>query len=154
MDRLILRPHHILDIIATYGEGRAFEPEPTGSAVHTVAAVILKNTAQTIKLVARADDICKPCRLLAEGSQCTNMLRQVDPPRSMQVYNDTLDRRLLKFLGLEEEHDTTMKGYLDTVGLNLTGVARICTHPGEREDEKRRNIGMGLKKLGIDAAQG
>ena len=37
MTAMRLRPHHILDIISSYGHGAEFRPSPYGHAVHTVA---------------------------------------------------------------------------------------------------------------------
>lgn len=152
MERMVLRPHHILDIVASFGAGESFEPTATGSAVHTVAAVILADTDRPIRLVARADDICRPCSLLENGTRCTNLLRQVDPPRSMQEYNDSLDLKILGYLGLPENGETTVGGYLAQVSAKLSGVADICAHPGESAQEKCEKLKKGLALLRIDAA--
>ena len=151
MVSMTLRPHHILDIIATYGAGDPFVPSDNGSAVPAVASLLLADPDLPIRLVARVDDICKPCRMLRDGRTCTNVLAQLEHRPSMQEYNDALDRRLLAFLGLREEEETTVRRFLKAVAAALPGVMGIATHPGETEDVKRNNVAAGLRKLEIAA---
>jgi hypothetical protein len=40
---MLLRPHHLLDIITEYGAGTAFVPHPYGHAVHTCAEMVLND---------------------------------------------------------------------------------------------------------------
>ena len=68
-----LRPHHILDIVTTYGHGHRFEPHPYGHANHTVAEAILTGTGQEIRFVVGADEICRPCRRLRPDGQCAHV---------------------------------------------------------------------------------
>lgn len=148
MDRLNLRPHHILDIIATYGAGLPFIKADNGSAVPEAAEIILGGLDTPIRLVAGWDDICKPCRLLVNG-RCTNVLSQLEDRPSMQEYNDALDRRLLVRLGMGEGTETTARGFLEAVSADLPGTVHIATHPGEVETEKQEKIRNGLKRLGL-----
>ena len=153
MEYLTLRPHHILDIVASVGAGTPFVPAETGNGVHTVAEILLSGQHPPIRLVAGADDICKPCRLLEDGVRCSNMLRQVEPNLSMQDYNDGLDRKLLVYMRMREGEETTFAAFLSAVARNLAGVAAICTHPGEEEAAKLGKLETGLEKLGISGIE-
>jgi len=148
-DILRLRPHHILDIVRSYGQGRMFTPHPLGHALHEVAQKLLNDLDQSIELVVAADAICEPCSRLNPGGTCSDVLPQLDEKPSKQEYNDRLDEKLLPCLGLAEGAVMTLREYLKIVNSRIPGVEKICTHP--KEDQAERLAGMieGLKKLGI-----
>jgi len=144
-----LRPHHILDIINRHGHGRPFTPHPYGHALHAIAAMILTNLDLEVELVVGADEICLPCKYLDSGNQCTDVLRQIDPPISKQTYNDDLDRRLRHQLGLESIRSMTIRDYLTVVAAHMPGIAAVCAHPGEDPAERLHGLRAGLNNLGI-----
>jgi len=63
METLKLRPHHVIDIVTRYGEGRGFEPSPSGHAVHAVAIAILSGLDREVAFVVGADEIQVPVAL-------------------------------------------------------------------------------------------
>jgi hypothetical protein len=142
-----IRPHHVLDILTTYGAGDPIDPPATGGALHTVARTIMGDPRRTLVLVVGADDVCRPCSLLKDGVQCTNVLRQVTPNLSMQRYNDDLDRKILEYLALPEGVAMTMEDYCRIIRGRMPEITGLCTHPGENRDQRALNLAKGLDML-------
>lgn len=149
MATMDLRPHHILDIITSYGNDEEFAPHPYGHAVHTVANTILADPEVSIRLVVGADAICLPCCHRQPDGLCDDVLSQLDPPISKQEYNDDLDRRLLPYLGLSTGQVMTVRQYLSVVNAHVPGLEALCTHPGEDRNQRLSGLVRGLRKLGI-----
>jgi hypothetical protein len=143
-----LRPHHLLDIITQYGQGRPFEPSDYGHAVHTVARLVLADQTQQAEMVVGADDICAPCRNLLEGC-CTDVVSSLDPPVSKQDYNDDLDRRVLGHLGLEAGQVLTIRAFADRTLDRLQDLEQVCSHPGEEPAARLRDLRQGLQRMGL-----
>ena len=59
---LAIKPHHFVDIITAFGDGReTFAPHPYGHALHEVAAEILAARDVLLRMELGADAICLPC---------------------------------------------------------------------------------------------
>jgi hypothetical protein len=144
-----LRPHHILDILRTYGHGTAFVPHPYGHALHTVAQSILSDLSQEIELIVGADAICQPCQHLQPDGTCDDILHQLEIPLSKQTYNDTLDRRLFSYLGLTPGTVISIQRFCEIVHENIPGIEAICTHPHEHMQYRLNGLIQGLQKLGM-----
>jgi len=149
-----LRPHHLIDIINNFGHGREFTPHPYGHAVHTVAAQVLAAPDLEVEFVAAADAICQPCRHLRPDGQCADVLSQLKERVSKQVYNDALDKMLFAYLGMHPGARMTVRAFLERLDAHTPGVEKICTHPGEREEDRLRGIQEGLARLGIGKNKG
>ena len=145
-----LRPHHVLDIISGYGHDSKFAPHPYGHAVHTVAHSILSDLELDVEFVIGADDICRPCKHLQPDGLCNDFLQR-DPPVLKQDYNDDLDKRLFQYLDLTSARVMTIRKYLEIVAKNLSGIVKICTHPGEDQKARLNGLRQGLAKLGVRA---
>ena len=156
MDIMELRPHHILDIVKGYGAGSAFKPHSYEHAVHTVAKQILSGLEPKVRLVVGSDEICRPCIHLQPDGLCDDVLHQLDPPISKQMYNDDLDRRLLAYLDLTADTVMTIREYLMIVNDHVPGIEQLCTHPKEDQQARLEGLIGGLEKLGIrgDPASG
>jgi len=144
-----LRPHHLLDIVTTYGWGGDFKPHPYGHAVHTVAEKVLADPDLEVEFIIGSDEICVPCRHLREDGRCGDVLDQCDPPVSKQDYNDDLDRRLCAHLGFPPHTVMTVREFLKLVNGHVPGIEAICTHPGQNKKKRRESLIGGLTKLGI-----
>jgi len=144
-----LRPHHVLDIVSSYGHDEEFKPHEYGHAVHTVALSIVADIDQEVEFIVGADEICKPCKHLDPDGQCDDMLRQMDPPKSKQEYNDDLDNGLFGYLGLSIDSVMTMREYLEIVNTRVPGIEQVCTHPKEDPGLRLKGLEQGLIKLGI-----
>jgi len=143
-----LRPHHLLDIITQYGQGRPFEPSAYGHAVHTVARLVLADQTQPAEMVVSADDICAPCRNLVAG-RCTDVVGSLDPPPSKQDYNDAIDRRVLAHLGLAEGQVLTVRAFAEQTLERLQDLEQVCSHPGEEPAARLQHLRQGLQKMGL-----
>jgi hypothetical protein len=144
-----LRPHHVLDIIRNYGNGVEFKPHPYGHAVHIVAQKILSDVDQEVELIIGPDEICRPCRHLGQDGMCDDVLHQLDPPISKQIYNDELDSRLFPYLGIQPDTVMTIRTFLEIIDEKIPGIEKLCTHPGEDERQCLHGLRRGLLKLGL-----
>ncbi|MBN2029335.1 DUF1284 domain-containing protein [bacterium] len=146
---ILLRPHHILDIITHYGQNVQFKPHPYGHAVHTIAKKMIDNIDLKIQLIIGADDICRPCEHLLPSGYCDDVLHQLDPPTPKQDYNNNLDSQLLSYLDILPDSILTLREYLKVINSKIPGIEAICTHPGENVESRLGGLIEGLKKLGI-----
>lgn len=146
---LRLRPHHLIDIIRSYGHGAEFKPHPYGHALHAVAAQVLANSDLEIELVLAADDICGPCRHLQADGRCDDVLHQLTEPVSKQAYNDDLDTKLFPLLGFRPGDRMTVRAFLIRLRALTPGIEALCTHPGESMEYRLRGIEKGLLALEI-----
>ena len=144
-----LRPHHVLDIVSSYGHDKEFKPHEYGHAVHTVALSIIADVDQKVEFIVGADEICKPCKHLHPDGQCDDILRQINPPKSKQEYNDNLDNKLFDYLGFSIDSVMTMRKYLEIVNRRVPGIELVCTHPKEDPELRLKGLNQGLIKLGI-----
>jgi len=143
-----LRPHHLIDIVSAYGHGVKFEPHPYGHALHTVAEQIVSNPDLEVEFVLAADEICFPCKHLQADGQCEDVLHQLDEPESKQSYNDRLDSNLFSHLGMQPGTWMPVRAFLEMLGGHTPGIEKICTHPGEKEEDRLGGLKQGLVKLG------
>ncbi len=144
-----LRPHHLIDIIRSYGHGAEFKPHPYGHALHTVATQVLAHPDLEIELVLAADDICRPCRHLQPDGRCDDVLHQLAEPTPKQDYNDALDTELFPLLGIAPGALMTVRQFLEKLSALTPGIETTCTHPGEKQQDRLEGLTKGLAKLGI-----
>lgn len=149
MEPMLIRPHHLLDIISSHGAGHQFRPSAYGHAGHTCAEIVLNDLDVPLHFVVGADFICAPCVHLGPDGRCDDVISSLDPPVSKQQYNDELDRRLLEFFGLCEGDQISFRQYLATIRAHFEGLAEICAHPNESPQQRRENLEAGLRKLGF-----
>lgn len=148
MEPMLVRPHHLLDIISSHGAGHEFKPSPYQHAVHTCAEIVLSDLDTPLEFVVGADFICAPCIHLGADGRCDDMVGSLDPPVSKQDYNDALDRRLLEFFGLREGDRMSFGEYLAVIRAHFEGLPEICAHPKESAEDRGRKLDAGLSKLG------
>jgi len=144
-----LRPHHLLDILSSYGNDEAFPPHLYGHALHIVAPEVLEHGDLPVKFVVAADAICRPCRNLTPEGRCSDVLSQLSPSPSKQDYNDNLDRRVLACLGMKAGEVMTVREYFVKVNRVVPGIEQICTHPKEDQQQRLAGLIRGLQRLGI-----
>jgi hypothetical protein len=144
-----LRPHHLLDILNKFGHGLQFTPHPYGHALHTVAAQVLADLDLEVEFVLGADAICQPCRYLQPDGLCADVLRRLPEMPSKQAYNDALDQRLFTYLQIEPGARMTVRAFIERLNAHVPGIEAICTHPGEKQEERLRGLQEGLRQLGF-----
>lgn len=142
-----LRPHHIVDIVTTYGKGGRFTPSKKGHSQHIVAPKLLSNLDMKIDFVVAADDLCKGCKHMLSDGRCDDLLST--SKKSKQVYNDSLDTALLDYLLIEQNSVMTVRKYLEMINDKVPGIEKICTHSSEKQEERLNGLIDGLIKLGI-----
>jgi hypothetical protein len=145
-ETLKLRPHHILDIISSYGNDEKFEPHPYGHSLHIIAEKIISNPEIKVQLVVGNDDICKGCKHLI-GTKCDDVLSQLNPSPSKQAYNDVLDSILLDYLGIKQNTVITIKEYAEIISKKMPDIVNYCTHPKENREERLKGMKNGLLKI-------
>ena len=125
MGKLILvKPHHVLDIIKLYGAGyKKFVPDPAyGHDFFRVGNTILQKPNQKIKLTIKADDMCKPCKFNKNGS-CADVVTNSKGFTSKQEWNKTIDTRLFSLFSFKEGDKMTVKEFYIRAKEKLTKKA-------------------------------
>ena len=75
-----------------------------GHDFYKVANEIIDNPSVDLKLTIDGDDICKPCKKYHE--RCIDPLTHIQGYMSKDVYNKTLDKRIIKLYNLNDEYYT------------------------------------------------
>ena len=75
-----------------------------GHDFYKVANEIIDNPSIDLKLTIDGDDICKPCKKYHE--QCIDPLTHIQGYTSKDVYNKTLDKRIIKLYNLNDDYYT------------------------------------------------
>ncbi len=104
-DAIRTKPHHFIDIICDYGQGREeWEPSAYGHAVHVVAARVISERNVTLEMTSGADDICAPCVHNINGL-CDDTIEtsfRPDAPPSKREWNLIIDGRWYERLELKD----------------------------------------------------
>lgn len=103
METILIKPHHFMDIIKLYGTGiHNFVPdEKMGHDFYKVANTIIHNPDVTLRLTIYGDDICKPCKKYHDI--CIDALHHIPGCTSKDIYNQTLDTRIISLYSLSKE---------------------------------------------------
>ena len=149
-DRILIKPHHFVDIIAAYGAGQTvFSPHPYGHALHVVARRILEERGLTLLITGEVDSICAPCRCNRDGRCIDAMPERYSGfpkiPRGKGEWNTLIDTRWCREMGL------SFGALLPApeLGRRLLDVSRRIPRiyrelPGEYSTDLRRNLEKGL----------
>jgi hypothetical protein len=143
---LHIRPHHLIDIIRNIGQGRTIEPHPYGHAQHILTRALTDKTVSDVLLVAGADDICAPCIHLVKG-QCDDILPQFENVVLKQVYNDTLDQKIMNFLHIGDRSTMELYDFINLLESNLDEIVKISTHPKEDPASRKQGLINGIRLL-------
>jgi hypothetical protein len=145
-----LRPHHLVDIVTSFGHGQEFRPHPYGHSLHTVAEAVLADADVEVEFVVQADDVCRPCKHLTPEGLCDDIRVNRPAPLSKQEYNDDLDRRLLAHLHMDEGVRMTAREFLRLVKADIPGVVAVFTQDEKVRCSRLLGLTEGLRKLGLD----
>jgi hypothetical protein len=140
---VIIRPHHLLDILRDYGYGIVYQPHAYGHALHLIAENVMADPDCDITFVVAAEDICRPCRYLRAEGTCDDMMTAGNDTISKQTYNDALDRRLWEYLDLDSGNSMTIRNIFPGSG-NVWAGSRIFA----RIRVKKRRIGSVVCRKG------
>lgn len=150
---MLLRPHHILDILTGLGQGRTYQAHPYGHSQHIVASQLFTNLDLKIKLVLTADEVCKGCKHLESDGQCKDVLSHIKPSPKKQAYNDVLDCRLFDLFKLDPDCEISVREFLEIVNDKVPGLEDICTHPKQSKADRLFGLTNGLIQTGIREAE-
>ena len=143
---LLIKPHHLLDIIRDFGAGRKHEPHPYGHDVHRLAGLVRSNPHTVFVLTAEADSICEPCCNLIED-HCVDTTVSPGKEVSKESWNRLIDGRIFERLGLEEGVQISA---LDFCRLASKRLGDLYTLYAEVDREKtavrERNLARGLEQ--------
>ena len=145
-----IKPHHLVDIITSFGRGMAFEPHPYGHALHTVAERILADPDIVLQMDQGADDICGPCERNVDGV-CDDTIdtsyRPAAPPRK-QDWNLLLDRRWCERLGLEPGGQLTARQFCERLRGHAGALADIYPEmPATHTADRAKNLHNGITRF-------
>ena len=145
-----IKPHHFVDIIASYGRGEKVEPHPYGHAVDTLTERILAR--RDIMLVAElgADNICGPCKHNVNGV-CDDVIdtsyRPKAPPRK-QDWNLLIDRRWCERLSLLPGERLTARQFCERLRDRAGDITDIYRKiPAEMTAERRKALREGVQRF-------
>ena len=146
---LDLRPHHIIDIVRDLGRNKDFVPHRYGHDYHTVAKNITENINQVVRLVISSDDICSPCIHLLPDNNCSDIMPGHVYSESKQIYNDSLDREIIRNLSLEINMEISVKDFLLRLARNMHVIDKIYLYSEEIIMQRKSAFKKGLMKLQI-----
>ncbi len=145
---LSIKPHHFVDIITAFGDGKTvFEPHPYGHAVHTAAKRILECKEITLQIELGADAICLPCKHNING-KCVDTIDtsyRPEAPSSKREWNLLIDRRWCQKLDLHEGAQMTAREFCQRIQQKAGDITDIYREiPADRTAERARKLNAGL----------
>lgn len=118
-----IRPHHLLDVYKLYGRG-IFPLSPNtdyGHDVYLIGNLLINHKVDSVVLVNKADDICKPCKYYENGI-CADDIHK-EGFNGKHEYNFFIDQKLLQYLklddGAEYNLDTLLSLFIKRASLEM-----------------------------------
>ena len=143
-----IKPHHLVDIIASYGAGHTvFEPHPYGHAVHTVATRLLRDRNAPLEMELGADDICAPCVHNIDGlcDDTIDISYRPGAPTSKREWNLIIDERWCERLGLTQGDQLTAREFVERLRERAGDITDIYREiPTERTADRARDLNRGI----------
>ena len=143
-----IKPHHFIDIVRDFGQGRtAFAPHPYGHAVHVVAERVLREPEVMLEMELGADDICAPCVHNIDGLCDDTIDTTFRPaaPTSKREYNLLIDRRWCARLGLAQGDTLTARAFCERLRDRMGDIMDIYReNPAERVAARARDLAAGV----------
>lgn len=132
--KIVIKPHHFLDIIKLYGSGIDFfvPDEKMGHDFFRIGNIILNNKNIMMKLTIDADDICTPCKY-CKSSVCDDSLSGIGGYTKKDAYNKTLDKRIIEYFNLDLNKPYTPKELCEIYLSDLDFIYKVWQ---EEDDEK------------------
>ena len=108
-----------------------------GHDFYKVANEIIENPSIDLKLTIDGDDICKPCKKYHE--QCVDLLTNIQGYTSKDVYNKTLDKRIIKLYNLNDEY-CTAKQLCSIIQNNKEYIFEVWNEEDNEVTQKRYEL--------------
>jgi hypothetical protein len=148
---LAIKPHHFVDILTAFGDGRTeFEPHHYGHAVHLVAHAILDDPDIRLRLELGADDVCGPCRHNIDGlcDDTIDISFRPKAPESKREWNLLIDRRWCEKLELEQGDCMTARQLCQRLRDRASDISDIYVEiPAGRTAERQTKLRKGIAKF-------
>lgn len=133
MEDIIIKPHHLLDILKLYGKGiEKFVPDINyGHDFYKIANMIVSKEVQFIKFTRNCDDICGPCKY-SKNEKCSDVVGFLEG-YSKDDYNKEIDDKLIEVLGLKFDMVYSLKDILSLISreLNYHLFKKVWKHEQE-----------------------
>lgn len=133
MEDIIIKPHHLLDILKLYGKGiEKFVPDINYEHdFYKIANMIVSKEVQFIKFTRNCDDICRPCKY-CKTEKCSDVVAFLDG-YSKDDYNKEIDDKLIEVLGLNSDKAYSFKDILGLFSreLNYHLFKKVWKHEQE-----------------------
>lgn len=143
-----IKPHHFVDILTAYGEGRSeTTPHPYGHALNTVTQTIMEIPDIGLRIETGADDICQPCCHNINGlcDDTINTSYRPQAPKSKREWNLILDKRWSERLGLRQNDEITARQLCERIrdlAGDITDIYREI--PADRTAERQAKLTKGI----------
>ncbi|MCM8777492.1 MAG: hypothetical protein NC905_04440 [Candidatus Omnitrophica bacterium] len=103
-DIIHIKPHHFIDIIASFDNKEIFSPHKYGHAQHIIAKKIFTEKQIILIMELGIDDICNPCIHNINGI-CDDIIDtsfRPKAPKSKNEWNLLIDRRWCERLNIKQ----------------------------------------------------
>jgi len=149
-DAIRIKPHHVVDIITSYGRGLDFTPHPYGHAMHSVARRILADRDVLLEMELGADDICGPCVHNVDGL-CDDVIDtsyRPDAPPLKRDWNLRLDRRWCERLGIGQGDRLTARTLCRLIADRCGDIAEVYPEmPARHTASRAANLALGIQRF-------
>lgn len=143
-----IKPHHFIDIIASFDNEELFKPHPYGHAQHTVAKKIFTSKEILLIMELGIDDICSPCIHNVNGA-CDDIIdTSFRPlaPKSKNEWNLLIDKRWCQRLNIKQGDRLTPLQFCNLLkekGEDISDIYREL--PPDRIIKKEQQIKKGIE---------
>ena len=148
---IAIKPHHFIDIITAYGDGKThFEPHPLGHAVHSVAHQVLGDRDAELCMELGADDICVPCTKNEDGLCQDTIDTSFRPqaPSSKREWNLRIDERWCERLGLAQGDRLTARQFCERLATAIDDIDDIYAEvPRAMTADRLRKMRAGVDRF-------
>lgn len=148
-DYILIKPHHLLDIIKLYGFGlNSFVPDTKyNHDFYKIGNLVLNNLNLKIKLTLANDDICIPC-VFNKKNKCSDKIDNFIYS-SKDEWNKIIDTRLVNVLKLNLNEIYLIKNICEIAIKILTPkiIKQVWNErPTEETSKRTKYLLIGLKK--------
>lgn len=141
-----LRVHHFFDMLRDYGAKKEICPHQYGHSYHLIAEKVYANELENIKLIISNDEVCAKCSKSEDG-HCVDMLDHREDFQLKEDFNNHIDHRIMKKMGLKENEIISFKKLLEISELYINNMDWIYKGNNPEHTEKRReNVIKGVLK--------
>lgn len=144
---ITIRPHHLLDVYKLYGRGiEPLTPDTKyGHDFYLIGNLIINHKVDSVVLVKKGDDICKPC-IYYENGVCIDGLH-IGEFSKKHDYNSFIDQNLLQYLQLDENISYNLNALLQII-IEKASLEMFCKVWSFSDDNEMRYADTiaGIKK--------